>query len=274
MSISLILYSTAVPLQNDQGRVQPRGGGGVREEILNLVVRETLQMILASPTPPNSPTAGGTFSFPAPAQEVNSRLSNPTRNEKKTTREEKKLSKDEQKTDGNDADESDTEPEDKQPVRRKRARLSSFSNSSAASRRVPHKKQCEVVVSEPVEVVTLDEPDCRVGTWKNLGTELRTIAEKFSKTGVTSSKLCNPNSNSKGSRQISKNVVTIAINIFLWKLMRRIMAWQILFFSSNHFKRHPLLCISSLRSHFVLCYRRNPPISWWTTRSLLINPQS
>lgn len=220
---TLLLY-TAVPIQNGEQRI-PRKSGQY-QELLNLAVLEALELMLTSPgAPPSSPTTGGVFSFPAPTQEISALL--------QTRQEVGRI------TDGNDADESETDDEYKPIPRRKRTRVSSFSGSAPNLRRVPHKKQKdEQFQDEEPTVDTLDSGvsvpilESNPETWKNLGSELRTIAEKFSRTSgrMGSSSRCNISSNisskisSKvGPMKISGNLVTIAINILLWKLMRRML---------------------------------------------------
>ena len=212
MTLTLLVCG-AVPIQ---GGDQPSRKGAT-EEFLNIVAWETLQMILtpAPVTPPNSPTSSSTFTFPAPAEEVSTRLQKPSRAKASST----KLVPE----DGNDADES--EAEELEPVpRRKRTRVCSFSGSAPNLRRVPNKKTKEVVKQEDSSTEDLKSVDttdlCRVTpeVWKNVGSELKAIAEKFSRNGgVASFK------RSVGGNEISKNVVTIAINIFIWKLMKRLM---------------------------------------------------
>lgn len=266
VAASIILYA-AVPVQDETGRSrqqnrhQRRRTGG-RHELLDLVVHETLQMILNPPapaTPPNTPTAGGNFSFPPPPQEeVHSRLTTYNKDDTKKKVDEKRSTKDGllKKTDGNDADESEPELEwEMQPVRRKRGRLSSFSNSLAAARRVPHKKTRaatpSAVTPRKFPTANTDESDNVVccpaprtstaacaepGSWTSLGSELRAIAEKFSinvdavsvaERASVFSKLHPVDDTSAvlmGPGNISRNVVSIAINILLWKLIRRMMA--------------------------------------------------
>lgn len=217
---TLLLY-TAIPIQDGEHKIPRRSGQ--YQELLNLAVLEALELMLTSPgAPPSSPTAGGVFSFPAPTQEISALL--------QTRQEVGRI------TDGNDADESETDDEYKPIPRMKRTRVSSFSGSAPHLRRVPHKKPKDEQFQdeEPTVIDTIDSGvsvpilESNPETWKNLGSELRTIAEKFSRTsgrmGLSSKARISSKISSKvGPMKISGNLVTIAINILLWKLMRRML---------------------------------------------------
>ena len=300
-ALALLLYS-AVPIPNS-GADTPRGTNlhsrrrNFHQELINIVVRDTVQMLIDTtstnattmsgepcPPPPNTPAAasltfskknGGNesvFTFPPP----------PTSEEIATMMKLK---------DGNEADESNCEsdgesnvPVELKPVRRKRNRVCSFSNSSASVRRVPHKIKCRLT-PKPVIVddlsddcgsppavqynrlavntslntqttctgrpvirqnqdlsrISSDEIDTctsyssqtnQPNAWKNLGKDLNTIARKFSSTipvpasSKTAKKTGSKAQNNKTCRSLlpanmPANMITVAINLFMWKMLRK-----------------------------------------------------
>ena len=233
MTLTLLLCG-AVPIGTEQQPLSNRKGSS-REEFINTLAWETIQMILTPTTPPNSPSAStaSTFTFPASPQEVSTRLQ---QKPKKSTKSVAAASSapPAKLSDGNDADES--EAEDQPEVRRKRVRVSSFSGAAPNLRRVPHKKKKEVVApattfaDDKAAVASVDTTDMsRLSyqdpeVWRRIGTELKTIAAKFSRNGGDSGTVVPTVGKRFGGGEMSKNVVTIAINILIWKLMKRLMS--------------------------------------------------
>ena len=289
--LALLLYS-AVPIPNSEtDNSGSRTAGGrrrhIHQELINIVVRDAVQMLFESlppseiaaagcPPPPNTPSAVSNgqpktvFTFPPPptSDEIASQLIL-------------------RRKDGNEADDSNSDsdcdisysaatPVELKPVqRRKRNRVCSFSNSSAAVRRVPHKKQCHVTPPPPKNNDDdLSDNDCLSMTscesrlsvtattptyrrqsiytarqtqkvtaipptncdqvdyhstipsssdqWKNLGKDLNTIATKFTTTipKYSKRKVSEKASSSAGSL-IPANMITVAVNIFLWKMLKK-----------------------------------------------------
>lgn len=288
--LALLLYS-AVPIPNSE---TANSGGKSRrrhihQELINIVVRDAVQMLFdslpqseiaaaaACPPPPNTPSAVSSngqppstvFTFPPPptSDEIASQII--------------------RRKDGNEADDSNSDsdcdisaadfPVELKPVqRRKRGRVCSFSNSSAAVRRVPHKKQCHVTPPPKNNDDLSDDNDCLSMTscqsrlsvtattpttysrqtvytarqshkvtaipptnydqvdyhrtipstsdqWKNLGKDLNTIATKFTTTIPEYSRkvVDKPSSRSSAGSLIPANMITVAVNIFLWKLLKK-----------------------------------------------------
>ncbi len=290
--LALLLYS-AVPIPNSEA-ANSNGGKSrrrhIHQELINIVVRDAVQMLFdslpqseiaaaaACPPPPNTPSAvsngqpSSVFTFPPPptSDEIASQLI--------------------RRKDGNEADDSNSDsdcdisaadfPVELKPVqRRKRGRVCSFSNSSAAVRRVPHKKQCHVTPPKSNTDDLSDDNDCLSMTscqsrlsvtattpptysrqtvytarqshkvtaipptnydqvdyhrtipstsdqWKNLGKDLNTIATKFTTTipaEYSTRKVVDSPSSSRSSAGslIPANMITVAVNIFLWKLLKK-----------------------------------------------------
>ena len=236
MTLTLLLCG-AVPIGTEKPPL-PNRKGSSREEFINTLAWETIQMILTPTTPPNSPTAtaqASTFTFPASPQEVSTRLQQKPRKSTKTVTAASSSPLPAKLSDGNDADES--EAEDQPEVRRKRVRVSSFSGAAPNLRRVPHKKKKDVVApatssaDDKAAVASVDTTDMsRLSyqdpeVWRRIGTELKTIAAKFSRNGGDSGTVVTTGGKRfGGGGEMSKNVVTIAINILIWKLMKRLMS--------------------------------------------------